>query len=133
MPRRNDVLGVTGAETMIGSGVVVNGNLTSEGDIFIDGTVTGTIKASTDVTIGVNAVIRASITGDNVKIGGEVTGNVLAEGEVTISESGQLRGNVQSGGLTIVSGGVFNGTSKVRQTISPLDTPSLRDTPGQQG
>ena len=106
---------------MIGSGVVVTGNLTSDSDIFVDGNLTGSIKAVGDVTVGVNGVIKAPVAGNNIKIAGEVTGNISAESEVTITESGQLRGNVAAGSLVIISGGIFNGTSKMRQTVSPLD------------
>ncbi len=113
MARRTDALGVTGADTIIGPGVVVTGNLYSEGDIFIDGEVTGDIKTVGDVTLGVNAVIKANIAALNVVVGGTLTGNILAQGEASITESGQVHGDVGSAGLSIANGGQFEGRSRV--------------------
>jgi cytoskeletal protein CcmA (bactofilin family) len=113
MARRTDALGVTGADTVIGPGVVVSGELHSEGDVFIDGIVTGDIKAVGDVTLGVNAVIVANITAHNVVIGGALTGNIHALGETSITESGQVRGDIDSVGLSISNGGQFEGRNKL--------------------
>ena len=115
MGRRNDVLGVTGAETMIGAGMIITGNLNGEGDMMIDGTLTGEIKTAGDVTIGVNGRIKAPIHGLNVTIAGSVQGSIVAEGEVTIRETGRVTGDITAAGLAIVSGGLFNGRSLIRQ------------------
>lgn len=124
MARRNDVLGVSGAETMIGSGVVVTGNLTSEGDILVDGTLTGDISAVGSVTVGINGVIKANIRADNVSVSGEVHGNITAEGEVAITESGQVRGNISAAGLAIASGGIFVGSNRINRTASTTVEPT---------
>jgi cytoskeletal protein CcmA (bactofilin family) len=122
MARRNDVLGVTGAETMIGAGVVIEGNLTSESDIVIDGIMTGDVKAIGDVTIGVNAEVKGHVKGLNVSVAGSLTGNILSEGETTIRETGHVSGDITTANLTIVSGGVFNGRSTINQQRE-LDLP----------
>ena len=108
-----DALGVAGAETVIGTGVVVHGTLESESDIAIDGILDGDIKTLGNVTVGVNAEIKANIQGANVTIAGAVKGNVTAEGEASILETGHLVGNVQASGLAITSGGIFIGRSAV--------------------
>jgi cytoskeletal protein CcmA (bactofilin family) len=120
MARRDDVLGVTGAETIIGAGVTVKGNLISENDMIIDGTITGDIQAAGDVSIGINAHIKANIRALNVTIGGEVTGNIVAEGEATIRETGRVTGDITAAGLAIASGGVFSGRSVLHRQ-SELD------------
>jgi cytoskeletal protein CcmA (bactofilin family) len=120
MARRDDVLGVTGAETIIGAGVTVKGDLSSESDMIIDGTVTGDIQAAGDITIGVNAHIKAHIRGLNVTVAGEVNGNIVAEGETTIRETGRVTGDVTAAGLAIASGGIFSGRSLLHRQ-SELD------------
>ena len=60
MARQGDVLGVAGAETVISSGVVLKGNLRSDGDVVIDGTLTGEIRAAGDATIGINGPNQGS-------------------------------------------------------------------------
>ena len=118
MARRDDVLGMSGAETLIGSGVTVKGNLKSDSDVVIDGTLTGEIRTLGDVTIGINGILKSNIIAGNVTISGSVTGNISAENEVTIKESGQVHGDVTALGLTIQTGGIFVGTNSVRSPAS---------------
>lgn len=113
MARRTheDALGVTGAETIIGTGVTVHGNLESESDVIIDGALDGHIKTSGNVTLGINAVVKADIQGVNVTIAGSLKGNITAEGEAAIRETGHVEGDIHCLGLVIASGGVFSGRS----------------------
>lgn len=113
MARRSDALGVTGADTVIGPGVIVTGDLHGEGDIYIDGTVTGDIRANGDVTLGVNAVIKSNIIAHNVVVGGTLNGNIHAQGETSITESGHVHGDISSAGLSIANGGQFEGRNRV--------------------
>jgi cytoskeletal protein CcmA (bactofilin family) len=122
MARRDDVLGVTGADTVIGAGVTVKGNLTSESDMMIDGIITGDIKAAGNITIGVNAHIKANIQGLNITVAGELEGNIVAEGEATIRETGKVTGDITAAGLAIISGGVFSGRSNLHRQRE-LDLP----------
>lgn len=116
MARRDDVLGVTGAETIIGAGVVVDGTLIGEGDMVIDGIVTGNVRTTAgDIAIGVNAEIKANIEGDNITVAGAVDGHIHARGEATIRETGRVHGNITAVGLAINSGGIFVGQSRVQQ------------------
>jgi len=129
MARRDDVLGVTGADTVIGAGVVVHGTLTSDGDVVVDGTFDGDIKTTGDVTLGVNARVKATVHGLNITVAGELHGNIVAEGETTIRETGHVTGDITAAGLAIVSGGMFSGHSIVHQQRE-LDIPLTdEDTP----
>ena len=112
--QHQDALGVSGAETIIGTAVVVHGNLESEADITIDGELDGKITTSGDVTIGVNARISAPIRGGNVTVSGHLTGDIHATGVATIRETGQVEGNITAGGLAILPGGIFVGQSRMK-------------------
>jgi cytoskeletal protein CcmA (bactofilin family) len=107
----DDALGVAGAETVIGTGVLVQGNLTSEADIVIDGTLDGTIKTLGNVIIGINANVKANVEGMNVTVSGTLHGDITATGDAFIRETGQVKGNIKAAGLAISSGGVFIGRS----------------------
>jgi cytoskeletal protein CcmA (bactofilin family) len=119
MARRthDDALGVAGAETIIGTGVTVRGNLASESDITIDGLLTGDIKTQGDVTVGVNAQIEANIEATNVTVAGSLKGDVTASGEATIRETGQVKGDIRAAGLAIASGGIFIGRSIMKPPV----------------
>ena len=110
--RHNDVLGVGGAETIIGSGVKLKGNLHSEGDIIVDAHMSGDIKTIGSVTIGNNGQVKANVTAGDVVVAGSLIGNITASGEVEIREAGQVHGNITAASLSIMPGGVFVGTSR---------------------
>jgi cytoskeletal protein CcmA (bactofilin family) len=135
-----DALGVAGAETVIGTGVVVHGELVSESDIAIDGTLDGSIKTSGNVIVGINADIKANIQGGSVIISGTVKGNVTSESETSILETGHLVGDVHASGLAISSGGIFVGRSMVntpprlqpaKVTDIPTKGPGPKDSPNK--
>ena len=116
MARRthDDALGVAGAETIIGSGVTVHGELESQSDVMVDGHLDGNITTTGDVTIGVNAEVKASVKAINVMIAGHLTGNIHASGETTIKETGRVDGDITSSGISIASGGIFVGRSRMK-------------------
>jgi cytoskeletal protein CcmA (bactofilin family) len=128
-----DALGVAGAETVIGTGVIVVGNLASDSDIAIDGNLDGNIKAGGNVTIGLNANVKGDVEGTNVIVAGNLTGNIKASGEASILETGHVKGNIHASGLAVTSGGIFNGRS-LMEVSSPLapdnDSDSIKDVRG---
>jgi len=119
----DDALGMAGAETIIGAGVTVQGNLSSESDIIIDGTLTGDIKTEGDVTVGVNAQISANIQATHVTVAGNLVGNITATGEASIRETGHVKGDIRAGGLSVSTGGVFIGRSLMTppERLQPAD------------
>lgn len=124
MARRDDLLGVSAAETIIGADVAVKGNLSGGGDIMLDCKLSGEITTSGDVTIGVNAIIKANLRGQNVHVAGQLAGDIEASGEVTISETGQVKGDITSTSLAIASGATFIGKSIMTQPQArELDAP----------
>lgn len=123
-----DALGVAGAETVIGTGVNVKGNLSSQSDIIVDGHVAGNIHAEGNVTIGVNAQVSGEITGANVTVGGEHRGNITASGETTLLATGQVHGNIATGGLAVNSGAIFIGQCKMEAPESLRQPPASPET-----
>lgn len=89
---------------------VLNGSLTIEGDLHIEGTVDGEINASGDVDVEASATVRARVDGRNVSVRGNVTGNVVAHGRLTVAGSGVVLGDVRASRLRVDDGGTVNGS-----------------------
>jgi cytoskeletal protein CcmA (bactofilin family) len=128
MAKRSDLLGVTGVDTVIGSGVKVKGNLVSDGDVVIDAVMGGNIKANGNVTIGFNARVTGDVIGHNVTIAGHLTGNITAREETFIAETGEVTGDISTGLISISSGAVFIGTSKMKRPAAS-EIPSTPEKP----
>lgn len=100
-------------DTLIGEGSVFEGKVKSAAGIRVEGQILGDIESEGDVTIGEKGIARSNITARNVILAGQVTGNVTAKGKLSIKASGQLHGNLSALELSIESGGLFQGASKM--------------------
>lgn len=101
------------AETIVGTSVKLKGNLKSDGDVIIDGIVTGEVKTKGSVKIGKNANIVANIKAKDVSIAGAVQGNVEATDRLEIAETGKILGDISANVLSIAPGAVFSGKSQM--------------------
>lgn len=108
-------------DTLIGEGSLFEGKVKSEAGIRVEGQIVGDIESAGDVTIGEHGVARSNIKARNVILAGRVTGNVTATGKLTIKASGKLHGNLSALELSIESGGVFQGSSKMVMKESSPD------------
>ncbi len=62
--------------TIIGAGVVLEGKLSSNGNIRVDGAINGDITANGNVTVGESGEITGEIKAEVISIGGKVTGGI---------------------------------------------------------
>ena len=122
MARRGDALGVSGADTVIGVGVTVDGKLRSESDITIDGQLKGEVKTVGTVIIGINAEVTAPIKAGSARVSGRVVGPITTLGETAITATGHVEGDIVSSGLAIEPGGTFIGHSTIKTTGLPTLT-----------
>ncbi len=93
----------------LGKGSRIEGKLTFEGSVQIDGQVEGEILAQEAVIIGDSAVISAQIHAEVVVIRGKVTGDVTARKRVELRAPGRLSGNITTPSLVIHEGVYFEG------------------------
>lgn len=114
--KREDAVMNGAAETVVGTSVKLKGNLRSDGDITVDGSVNGEIKTKGTVNIGPNAHIIANVQAKNVNISGTVQGNIVAVEKLSISESGRVYGDVSANILAISAGAIFTGKSTMAET-----------------
>ena len=115
MARKNDLLGVAAAETVIGAGVKLKGNLAGDGDMMVDGLISGNLKSAGNISVGVNAIVKADIEAVNVAVLGQVDGNIKAAQETRIGETGRVKGNITTGTLAIEAGAIYAGTTVMTQ------------------
>ncbi|MBI3785785.1 MAG: polymer-forming cytoskeletal protein [Deltaproteobacteria bacterium] len=93
----------------LGKGSCVEGKLTFEGSVRIDGQVNGEIQAQEAVIIGDTAVVNAQITAGTVILTGKLTGDVIARKRVELRAPGKLTGNITTPTLVIHEGVTFEG------------------------
>ena len=97
------------AGTIIGQGITIEGELTSDEEVVIAGTVRGKLSADGPVTVDAGAVVEADIGASTLSIGGSVMGNVNASERVDLLGGARLVGDVKAARLTIADGASFKG------------------------
>ncbi len=95
--------------TVIGEELTIEGELTSDEEISVLGTVRGSLSSSDAVQILQGAVIEADVSGASLSVAGQVIGNVTAQDRVDLQAGGRLVGDVRSARLTIADGASFKG------------------------
>jgi cytoskeletal protein CcmA (bactofilin family) len=100
-------------DTLIGEGSLFEGKIKSEAGIRIEGQIVGDIECAGDVTVGEKGVARSHIKARNIILAGKIIGDVVAKGKLTIKVTGLLNGNLSALELSIETGGIFQGSSKM--------------------
>lgn len=97
-------------ETVIGATVKVEGDLVSDGDVKVEGLVTGKIKTSKNLYVGPMARIDADIEATNATIAGFIKGGVEVKEKLLVQETARIIGNISCSRLAIAEGAHFSGT-----------------------
>jgi cytoskeletal protein CcmA (bactofilin family) len=92
------------SKSFFGKTMIIEGEVTSEEDVTIEGTVHGQLEVGKTLTIGKNGCVQGSISAAVVKISGEVEGEVTASEKLEISSEGKYKGDIKSNKLTVAEG-----------------------------
>lgn len=94
---------------------LVEGNIESETDIRIDGTLHGNLHCKAKVVIGETGYVRGDITCKNALIAGKLDGNLQVNERLDMLETAKVMGDIASMRLVIADGASFNGHCKMGQ------------------
>ena len=103
--------GDAGVQALLGPGLVVEGKLSFEGQVRIDGTFTGEITTTGGLIVGETAKISAEITCGSIVVNGEVNGNIHASESVELHKPARVKGDITTPSLSIDKGVYFDGIS----------------------
>ena len=111
--------------TLIGRADRLEGTLKVAGTLRIQGTVEGSVEATT-VHIDEGAKVRADITADEVVIGGDYSGKLVCRQRLEIRATGQVVGHVETFRLMLHEGGSIDGELKMLKQPAPGEADTNR-------
>jgi cytoskeletal protein CcmA (bactofilin family) len=103
----------SGVPSIISPDLKITGDLISDGDIQLNGTLVGDIKTGS-LTIGESAHVEGKVLAREIRISGQVTGEVTAE-DVTLTKSARINGDIIHENLAIESGADVEGHLRRQQ------------------
>jgi cytoskeletal protein CcmA (bactofilin family) len=95
--------------SIVGKTLLIKGDLFSDEEVVIEGTIEGRLNIKHRVIVGKNGVVNADIDAREVVIKGTVNGNVRGQFKVEIVPEGVLNGNIISQRVVLAEGAVFKG------------------------
>ncbi|MDA1183992.1 MAG: polymer-forming cytoskeletal protein [Acidobacteria bacterium] len=96
--------------TRIGPTIVVRGEVSSTGDLDVEGRIEGPVWCEGQaVTISPSATIDGDIVGRDITVAGRVTGTLLATDMVELRTTANVQGRIVSPQLILHEGGTFHG------------------------
>ncbi|GAB4383467.1 MAG: hypothetical protein Kow0045_05600 [Albidovulum sp.] len=102
--------------SILSADLTITGNLKTTGDIQVEGTVEGDIRAHL-LTVGESAVIKGEIVADDIVVNGRVIGRVRGL-KVRLTSTARVEGDIIHKTIAIESGAHFEGS--VQRQEDPL-------------
>ncbi len=105
---------------LIGAGTKIKGNIQSEGDIRIDGTLIGTITSKGKVVVGSTGTVEGEITCENADISGTIKVKISVSNILLLKPTAKLTGDIVTSKLAIESGATFSGSCSMGAVVKDI-------------
>ncbi len=105
---------------MIGVGTTITGDVNSNGDLRIDGTLKGSVATEGKVVLGKNGIIEGDVVCNNADIAGEIKAKITVSQLLTLKSTAKLKGDIITNKLSIEPGAVFSGSCSMGAVIKDI-------------
>lgn len=113
----------SGSRTVFGRSVAVQGQITANEDIVIEGQFDGTITLPEhSLTVGPDGHVKAEVRARLVVVQGAVTGNIEAREKIDIRRTGQVIGDLVAAAVAIEDGAYFKGSIDIARAGAAAST-----------
>ncbi|MEO8934273.1 MAG: polymer-forming cytoskeletal protein [Xanthomarina sp.] len=109
-------LDLVSSQNIISKGTKIIGDLISEGDLRIDGTIEGNIKTPGKIVVGKSGVVQGTLEGTDAHFEGRFSGKLTLSGILSLKSSAHIEGEVITGKLEVEPGATFNVTCAMKGT-----------------
>ena len=96
--------------TTIGPSLIIDGDVSADEDLVIEGTLRGTLRLSRALVVETSGVVEADIEAASALISGQVKGKVVAQQRVELRPDARLTGDVKAARVVIAEGASFRGS-----------------------
>lgn len=105
-----------GGINLIMQGTVIEGNITTKGNIRIDGRLKGTLQCDGKVVVGQEGFVEGNIHCHQADVSGKVRGNLHVKDLAVLKNTSDITGDIVTGKLSIEPGAVFSGRCNMHDT-----------------
>jgi cytoskeletal protein CcmA (bactofilin family) len=106
---------------IIGAGTVIEGDIKSDGDIRIDGTLHGTLNTKGKLVLGTTGVVEGEVSCQNADISGTISGKIKITELLSLKISSKLTGDITTNKLSIEPGANFSGSCVMAGSVPNIN------------
>jgi cytoskeletal protein CcmA (bactofilin family) len=120
----------------VSQGIKIKGEVRGSEDLFIDGTVEGTITLeNSGLTVGPNGTVKADIVAKELTLRGEAQGTFTAEDRIQIWHTARVQGDLKAQRISIEDGAELRGKVEAGRVFNRIssDEGAGRGKKGEQG
>lgn len=101
-------------------GTHAEGTITTQNDLRVDGSITGTINCGGKLIIGPSGNIEGDVTSQNAVIEGRFNGNMTITDVLDVRESATVMGEIKTSKLLVQNGATFTGNCDMGHRIKSI-------------
>ncbi|MFT4075591.1 MAG: polymer-forming cytoskeletal protein [Asticcacaulis sp.] len=104
-----------------GSGLLIEGNITGNGDLHLDGTVRGDVKVA-HLIVGESGNIEGKVEAETVEVRGRIVGSITGK-QIKLQATAYVEGDITHDQLAIDVGAFFQGRCLQSRRPEPVQAP----------
>lgn len=112
--------GGNGVINIIGAGTTIEGEIRSNGDVRIDGTIRGSVTSKAKVVIGMSGSVEGDVICQNADISGTIKGKTTVSEMLFLKSQAKINGDIQTGKLVVEVGASFTGNCSMGSVIKDM-------------
>lgn len=101
-------------------GTEIKGDITSNGDLRIDGKLNGSVKLDGKLVVGENGVVEGEIFCKNVTVAGVLKGKSQVEELTSLLKTARVEGDLFTNKLSVEPGAEFTGTCSMGAVVRQM-------------
>lgn len=106
---------------IIGAGTTIEGDIKSEGDVRIDGTLNGSLSTKGKLVLGATGSVEGEIVCQNADISGTINGKIKVAELLSLKNSTKLTGDIITNKLSIEPGASFSGSCTMAGSVPNIN------------
>lgn len=118
--KRGTMADTTTQQNLLAKGTTVTGDIVSDGDFRIEGTIQGNIKTPGKIVVGRTGFVNGTLKGANADLEGKFSGKLILSETLSLKSTAHVEGEVEVGKLAVEPGATFNATCVMKGTIKEL-------------
>jgi cytoskeletal protein CcmA (bactofilin family) len=111
----------TPSVNIIGAGTVIEGDVKSDGDIRVDGTLNGSLLTKGKLVLGTTGLVEGEVSCQNADISGTINGKIKVAELLSLKSTSKLTGDISTNKLSIEPGANFSGSCVMAGSVPNIN------------